>query len=241
MYATCGNGRRASGGLASNVACPGDRGDLPAGGMRSDHSRSQRSAPIDSGARRPPAHAAPATSAPRAPGANRPARTLTVSLVLRGDSAGVDAAIAALNDPTSPEYHHFLSPQEYASRFGADSATVASLAATLRAAGLRVPMATASAGLLDAQGTVGALDALFGVQLGDYCDKHGERYIAPDVTPHIPTSLAGVSGVLGLDTRSVIHTGSLPRRVGQWYRAAMASGRWNWNAPMTWDRYIRRG
>ena len=45
---------------------------------------------------------------------------LPVSLVLRGHSAGVDAAIAALNDPKSPDYHHFLSRGEYARRFGVD-------------------------------------------------------------------------------------------------------------------------
>ena len=135
------------------------------------------------------------------------ARTLTISLVLKG-RPGADAAIAAVNDPHSPEYHHFLSPAEYARRFGADSATVASVVSALRANGLRVPMATASAGLLSAQGTAGTLEALFGVRLSDYCDSHGERYIAPDGAPRIPASLAGVSGVLGLDTRSVMHTGS---------------------------------
>ena len=135
------------------------------------------------------------------------ARTLTISLVLKG-RLGADAAIAAVNDPHSPEYHHFLSPAEYARRFGADSATVASVVSALRANGLRVPMATASAGLLSAQGTAGTLEALFGVRLSDYCDSHGERYIAPDGAPRIPASLAGVSGVLGLDTRSVMHTGS---------------------------------
>lgn len=154
------------------------------------------------------------TTVPIRLGPTDPARTLTISLVLKGNPAGREAAIAALNDPQAPEYHHFLSPQEYTRRFGADSATVASLAAALRAAGLRVAMSTATAGLLNAQGTVGAVNALFGVRLGDYCGRNGERYIAPDVTPRVPASLAGVSGVLGLDTRSVIHTGnvSLPRR-----------------------------
>ena len=136
------------------------------------------------------------------------ARRLTIALVLKGQ-AGADAAIAALNDPRSPEYHHFLSPEEYARRFGAGSATVASVVAALRADGLRVPSATAQAGLLTAQGTVATLEALFGVQLGDYCDAHGQRYIAPDNAPHIPASLAGVAGVLGLDTRSVMRTGSM--------------------------------
>ena len=177
---------------------------------------SQRSAPVAGAAASKAASAcAPAAaSAPVRLGPADSARMLTVSLVLKGDSAGLDATLATLNDPTSPEYHHFLSPQEYARRFGAASTTVASLAATLRAAGLRVPMATASAGLLNAQGTVATLDTLFGVRLGDYCDKHGERYTAPDVAPHIPASFSGVSGVLGLDTRSVIHTGSMvaPRR-----------------------------
>lgn len=143
-----------------------------------------------------------------------PTRTLTISLVLEGRASGLEDTLAALNDPTSPRYHQFLSPQEYARRFGTDSATVARLAAALRAAGLRVPTTSASAGLLNAVGSVGALNALFGMRLGDYCDAHGERYIAPDAPPHIPASLAGVSGVLGLDTRSAIHTGSiaLPRR-----------------------------
>ena len=141
-------------------------------------------------------------------------RMLTISLVLKSQTAGAEAAIAAQNDPKSPDYHHFLSPQEYARRFGADSTTVASLVATLRAAGLRVATSAVTAGLLNAQGTVGALNTLFGVRLGDYCDAHGERYIAPNVAPHIPGSLIGVSGVLGLDTRSVMHTGSIaqPKR-----------------------------
>ncbi len=142
------------------------------------------------------------------------AHTMTISLVLRPRSTDASAAIAALSDPTSPEYRHFLSPQEYAQRYGADSATMAGVAAALRAAGLRVATSTASASMLTAQGTVAALNALFDVQLGDYCDTHGQRFIAPDVAPHIPASLVGVSGVLGLDTHSVMHTGSLllPRR-----------------------------
>jgi subtilase family serine protease len=142
------------------------------------------------------------------------AHTMTISLVLRPRSTDASAAITALSDPASPEYRHFLSPQEYARRYGADSATVAGVAAALRAAGLRVATSTASASMLTAQGTVAALNALFGVQLGDYCDSHGRRFIAPNVAPHIPASLAGVSGVLGLDTHSVMHTGSLllPRR-----------------------------
>lgn len=147
-------------------------------------------------------------------GATNSGQTLNISLVLRGHSADANAAITGLSDPKSPNYRHFLTPEQYAHQYGADSATVASTAATLRAAGLRVAASTAPTGLLSAQGTVATLNTFFGVQLGDYCDSHGQRYIAPNVAPHIPASLAGVSGVLGLDTRSVIHTGSIvrPRR-----------------------------
>ncbi|HET9980027.1 MAG TPA: S53 family peptidase [Ktedonobacterales bacterium] len=162
----------------------------------------------------PTSSASASAKSPKTPerlGPTDTTRTLTISLVLKG-RAGADAAIAALNDPHSPDYHHFLSPEEYARRFGADSATVASVVAALRANGLHVPSATASAGLLVAQGTVATLESLFGVRLSDYCDSHGQRYIAPDATPHIPASLAGVAGVLGLDTRSVMRTGSLLNR-----------------------------
>ena len=106
----------------------------------------QRSAPLatasKTGAAANAANACLATSSSARLEPTDTARTLPVSLVLRSHSAGADAAIAALNDPKSPDYHHFLSPGEYARRFGVDSATVASITAALQAAGLRVATST---------------------------------------------------------------------------------------------------
>src|SRR5271156_957439 len=57
-----------------------------------------------------------------------------VVLPLR-NRAALDDLLAALHDPASPQYHHWLTPTEFGMRFGADSATVARVTAALERRG----------------------------------------------------------------------------------------------------------
>ena len=165
----------------------------------------------------PTAHAS-ATHAPVRLGPADPAQPLTVGLVLRDrDDASLGATLAAIDDPRSPSYHHYLSPQEYATRFGPSDVTVGVAERILTGAGFTLAGQSAPT-LLSARGTVAQAEALFGVRLDRYRDSSGRIFAQAASAPHLLTALAAVAtGVLGLDGRPMLHTGarSAPRTLLQ--------------------------
>jgi len=117
-------------------------------------------------------------------------KAVEVALVLRRpDEAGEKAAFAAVYSPASPDYHHFLTPAQYADRFG------------VAAGGLSVAFESANRDYLLLKGTARAADSLFHVDLGTYRNARG-TFQAPDVDPVVPAALP-VAGVLSLDSLHV--------------------------------------
>lgn len=140
-------------------------------------------------------------------GPTPPSQPLTLTIVLRGQSpAALNAVLAAIGDPSSPEYRHYLTPDEYTRRFGPTTQEQARVAAALRALGFTVPPALAAgSGLLTASGTARLVESVFGVPLDDYRAPDGRRYYAAASAPRLPASLApDVTGVLGLSNRDVV-------------------------------------
>lgn len=147
-----------------------------------------------------------------------PQMPIEIALVQRAQhQSGLDTLLAALTDPRSTQYHHFLTPAEFDARFGPSPMSEAQLAAVLRAAGLLVERPPESTSLLLARGTAASVEQLFGVQLDWYRTADGEQYYAPRAAPHIPAALSGlISGVLGLDSRRIPVTRPLlASRAGQ--------------------------
>ena len=71
-------------------------------------------------------------------GATNPNRTLTVHIGLAPrNPAGIAKLAAAVSNPKSSSYRHYLSPKQYLSRFGPTDAQVAKVRSFLRGAGLR--------------------------------------------------------------------------------------------------------
>jgi kumamolisin len=123
--------------------------------------------------------------------------------------ADLDRTLAAIQDPHSPSYHRYLTPDGFARRFGATAGVQTLVASTLHAAGLSVAPATAGSRLLHGGGTVGQVEALFGVRLDEYRDRDGHVYFAPASAPHMPIALQGkVTGILGLDNRPLVARGA---------------------------------
>jgi subtilase family serine protease len=52
--------------------------------------------------------------------------------------------LAALHDPTNPQYHHWLTPAQFGAQFGPDTATMSKVVAALKARGLSVQTHTRS-------------------------------------------------------------------------------------------------
>ena len=147
---------------------------------------------------------------------------LVITLALRiQDAEGLGALLAQIDNPHSPLYHHYLSPEQFRRRFVPSAHALAEIAAQLHVAGLQIDASASTSSLLAARGPTSAVEALFGVRLYWYRDANGVEYYAPDSEPHIPAALSSeVSGVLGLDSRSRLQTRrldeSLVRTTQRW-------------------------
>ena len=148
-----------------------------------------------------------AVGAAVAPPANLPATAAdpgspldaTVVLAPR-DPAALDAFVAAVSTPTSPQYRHFLPPGEFATRFGATATAIADVTQALRQRGLRVGAVSGNGLSIAVSGTVATVGAAFHTSFASYRLPSGESALANTTAPTLPANVAAdVQGVLGLD------------------------------------------
>jgi subtilase family serine protease len=106
----------------------------------------------------------PAAAAPDAvrPAASGQPVEFEVFLPLR-HRAELDQLLEDQQNPQSPQYHRWLTPQTFAQRFGASPASLARVTRALRAAGLQVTAVHAQS--LHVHGTAGAVERLFATRL----------------------------------------------------------------------------
>jgi subtilase family serine protease len=102
--------------------------------------------------------------------------------------ATLEALVEAQNRKGAPEYHNWLTPQQFAQRFGPAPATVAGVTAELAARGLTV---TAHQGLmLHVTGSAAAVQAAFGVHLSHARFAGGFETLVADRALVMPPVLA---------------------------------------------------
>jgi subtilase family serine protease len=132
---------------------------------------------------------------------------VAVPLKLR-DAAGLDRFVKDVADPHSPGYGHYLTPAQFADRFGPTRSAFDQVSAYLRARGLKVTGVNNQA--VDATGTAAQVTAAFATPIGVY-DRAGRRFFANDRNPVLPASIAGlVQGVSGLNDYAVRHRDAAP-------------------------------
>ncbi|MFL6075105.1 MAG: protease pro-enzyme activation domain-containing protein [Mycobacteriales bacterium] len=117
-----------------------------------------------------------------------------------------EALVQAISDPHSGQYGHYLSPEQYRSRFAATDTDVAKVRDWLSGAGLKVGAVPDNHHYVTATGTAAAAERAFGTSLRTY--SHGGatvRAVAGQVS--VPSGLSGlVIGVSGLADRSALTT-----------------------------------
>jgi subtilase family serine protease len=130
--------------------------------------------------------------------ADTPARAL-ISLRQR-DLAGLQRFIAAVSDPRSRLYGHYLTPAQYVARFAPTQSAVQAVEAYASAAGFTVAEVPANRAYVYVKGTVAAAERAFGVRI-ENLQVGSQLFRAPVSALRIPSSLAGVvTAVKGLDT-----------------------------------------
>ncbi len=124
---------------------------------------------------------------------------LGIALRLRGQAA-LDELLAAQQDPQSPSFRQWLTPEAFGERFGLPRAEYEAIVAAVASRGFAVTRYPNRL-FLEAQGTSAGARALFGVQLRAAEDAR-HRFRTFDGEPRPPAELArDLLGIAGLDTR----------------------------------------
>ena len=126
------------------------------------------------------------------------------------DPAGAESTAMAISTPGTPQFHHFLTPAQWASRFSATDADVAAVRSWLQGNGFHVGAVPSNHLFVPATADVATAERAFGVRLG-YYRVHGQVLRAPATAPSIPSSLADVVlGVGGLAQSRAHHDAPPP-------------------------------
>jgi subtilase family serine protease len=132
--------------------------------------------------------------------AGNAATTAKVYLAPKGGVAALEAAALAVSTPGSATYGAFVSPDQYRARYAPTDASVQSVEAYLKAAGLTVTGVESSNRYISVSGDVTAAQKAFHAPIARY--RHNGRTVqAPSTSLALPASIAGlVTTVTGLDT-----------------------------------------
>ena len=114
-------------------------------------------------------------------------------------SAALERLLESQRDPSSPDYQRWLTPEEYADRFGASSDDIAKITQWLEAQGFAVDQTARARNWIAFSGPAGKVAQTFQTELHRY-RWHGETHFANVSDPSIPAALAGIaSEIRGLD------------------------------------------
>ncbi|MDE0854130.1 MAG: S53 family peptidase [Nevskia sp.] len=113
--------------------------------------------------------------------------------------ADLDELLRQQQDPLSPNYHAWLTPQQYAARFGLSAADQMRIRDWLKGRGLAIEDVSAGGSRFSVSGSAARFEAAFRTEL-HYYRVGGERHFASDSELSIPLALSGMLlGVRGLD------------------------------------------
>ena len=127
---------------------------------------------------------------------------LSLTLLLKpsaGQQSALDQLIVEQQNPASASFHQWLTPEQYADRFGASASDTGQIAAWLQAQGFTVEETARSRTFLRFSGTAAQVESAFGASVHRY-RVNGELHYANSTDPQIPAALAGlVAGIRGLN------------------------------------------
>ena len=146
----------------------------------------------------------------RPPATNR--LYLAIGLPLRNTN-DLNKLLQDMYNPASPQFRHYLTPEQFTERFGPTRRDYDAVAKFARSHGLEITVMHPNRVLLDVAGKVADMEKAFQITLRTF--KHpteARQFYAPDVEPSVEAGLA-VLDISGLDNytlpRRARHKGSL--------------------------------
>jgi hypothetical protein len=108
--------------------------------------------------------------------------------------ADLDALLAAQQNPTSPNFHKWLTPEQYGERFGIAQSDLKTVTAWLQAQGFAIVEIPPSRNSIVFNGTAAQVESALHSEVHNYT-ANGKKFYANSSEPSVPAALAGI--VLG--------------------------------------------
>src|SRR5215467_2015128 len=130
--------------------------------------------------------------------------------------ADLERFLADQQDPSSPNYHHWLTPEEYGDRFGVSADDLAKITDWLAAQNLTVTATGRARNWVTFSGTAQQVETAFDTELHNFL-VNGEVHVANTKRPSIPEGMtAVVQSIHGLHDSRMQPTGSKRRPVAKY-------------------------
>jgi subtilase family serine protease len=140
-------------------------------------------------------------------------------LVLKRSPAqqvAMETFLAQQLDKTSPNYHNWLTPEQFGERYGTSPDDIAQITTWLQSRGFQVASASHGRGLIEFSGNAGQVEQTFHTAIHSY-NVNGQEHFANAIDPSFPAALApAVAGVLSLQNFPRKH---MSRFAGNFHKA----------------------
>ena len=103
--------------------------------------------------------------------------------------AALDALVEAQQNPASPQFHQWLSPEQFGAQFGAADADIAKVQAWLQSQGFSVGEVSRDRTMVTFSGAVAQIDAAFDTEM-HYFATNGEKHFGPAQDLSVPSAIA---------------------------------------------------
>jgi subtilase family serine protease len=131
------------------------------------------------------------------------------------NEAGLDALLTQLNDPSSANYHKWLTPTQFHQQFGASAATIAAVQHELEAFGLTATQVSAQE--IQVTGTAQAVNSMLATELHSGIYKSGQKTIVavggismPSAMTSSKAVVVGLEGTIHMARHSTKVAGAVP-------------------------------
>ncbi len=140
----------------------------------------------------------------RALGAMPSSTPLNIAVALQpSDPAGLEAFAEQVSTPGSSVYHAYITPAQFAARFGPPASAIDAVEASLRAHGLNPGPVSANGLSIPISATAGRLSQAFSLSLKRLALPSGRVATTSTAAPMLDANIAGrIQGVIGLSSVS---------------------------------------
>jgi len=117
-----------------------------------------------------------------------------VSIYLKptaAQQADLDALLARQQDPNSPDYHKWLTPEQYAARFGASQADIDKVVAWLSSENMQSISVARGYNIISFSGSARQIEHAFAIELHRY-NVGGKMHFANASEPSVPASIGSL-------------------------------------------------